>query len=240
MTWNVLYKEKAENILSLIQEINPDILCCQEITTDSHINPKRDVPKEINQALNGEYRYYEVLSSLDNQPGSMGNAIISKFPIVESRSILVQEGGDDINYSAQNRGYLETSIKIDGKVLTIGTTHLSYVDGFVETETRNKEADKLLDFIKGNKKRYVIMGDFNSAPGSSTVKKIEAKLKSVGPDNKRPTFTTKPFRHNDFIVNGLEWRLDYIFASPDIKVLSSKIINTDYSDHLPILAEIEI
>jgi endonuclease/exonuclease/phosphatase family metal-dependent hydrolase len=34
--------------------------------------------------------------------------------------------------------------------------------------------------------------------------------------------------------------LDYIFASKDIKVASSEIVNTDYSDHLPILVELEI
>ncbi|MGA3150239.1 MAG: endonuclease/exonuclease/phosphatase family protein [Candidatus Saccharimonadales bacterium] len=240
MTWNVLYKEKADNVLALVKELNPDILCCQEITTDSYINPGRDVPAEISQAMNGEYKYFEVLALLDNHPASMGNAIISKFPIVQGRSVLLQKGGADINYSAQNRGYLEAGIKVGNDILTIGTTHLSYVDWFVETEARTKEADKLLDFIKGNDRKYVIMGDFNSAPNSSTIKKMETRLKAVGPDNKQPTFSTKPFVHNDFSVNKLEWRLDYIFATPDIKVLSSEIIKTDFSDHLPILAEIEI
>lgn len=84
------------------------------------------------------------------------------------------------------------------------------------------------------------MGDFNSAPDSSTIKKIETRLKAIGPDYSELTFTTKPFQHEAFRVDGLEWRLDYIFATSDIKVLSSKIIETDYSDHLPILAEIEV
>lgn len=239
MTWNVLYKEKADNILTLIKEINPDILCCQEITTDSYINPDRNVPAELAKVMNAEYKYHEVLPLLDNQPASMGNAIISKFPISESRSLLVQKGGADINYSAQNRGYLEASIKIDGVTLIVGTTHLSYVDGFIETESRTKEADKLLGYIVNNKTKFIITGDFNSAPDSSTIKKIEAQLKNAGPDYKQLTFTTKPFEHNDFVVNGLEWRLDHIFTTHDIKVLSSKIIKTDFSDHLPILAEID-
>jgi hypothetical protein len=29
--WNILYEEKAENILALVKEIDPDIFCCQEI-----------------------------------------------------------------------------------------------------------------------------------------------------------------------------------------------------------------
>lgn len=240
MTWNVLYNEKADNILALVREINPDILCCQEITTDSHINPNRNVPAEIAKIVGGDYKYLEVLPSLDNRPASMGNAIISRLPIVKSRSVLVQKGGKDISYSTQTRGYIEVSVKIEENTFIIGTTHLSYVDGFVETKARTKEADKLLDFIKNNDKDFMIMGDFNSAPDSSTVKKMEARFKAVGPDYSELTFTTKPFQHDAFRVDGLEWRLDYIFATSNINVLSSKIIKTKYSDHLPILAEIEI
>lgn len=241
MTWNVLYKENADNILSLVKEINPDILCCQEITINSYINPDRNIPEEISQALSGGYRYFEVLTQLDEKPSSMGNAVISKYPIVNGRAELVQKAGSDINYSSQNRGYVEAEIKLNGGVITVGTTHLSYVDGFIETEARTREADKLLGLIKDHNQRFIISGDFNSAPNSSTIKKFEELgLKNTGPDNQQLTFTTKPFKHNDFKVNGLEWRLDYLFTTPDIKVLSSEIIKTDFSDHLPILAEIEI
>ena len=37
----------------------------------------------------------------------------------------------------------------------------------------------------------------------------------------------------------LRWRLDYVFASKNIKVLSSQIIPTEWSDHLPVLVECE-
>ena len=243
MTWNVLYKEKTDNILALVKEINPDILCCQEateVTTGSNINPGRKLPAELSKVLQADYRYFDVIPRVENQPASMGNAIVSKFPITSSRSMLVQKGGDDVSYSAQNRGYLEVSLEVDGIALTVGTTHLSYVDWFVETEARSKEADKLMDCIRDNDKKFIITGDFNSAPDSSTIKKLEAILKPAGPDHEQPTFSTKFFKHNDFVVNELEWRLDYIFTTPDVKVLSSRILETEYSDHLPILAEIEI
>src|SRR5665213_2255253 len=102
MTWNVLYKEDADKILELIKQIKPDILCCQEITTDSYVNPGRNVPEEASKIIDGDYRYLSVLTMLDNLPGNMGNAIISRFPIKQERQILVQKGGADINYSAQN------------------------------------------------------------------------------------------------------------------------------------------
>jgi endonuclease/exonuclease/phosphatase family metal-dependent hydrolase len=240
MTWNVLYKEKADNILSLIKRVDPDIVCCQEITADSYINPRRDVPHEISELLGGEYRYLEVLTLLDGKPGSMGNAVISKFPITKSRSTLVQKGGSEIRYSAQTRGYVEISFAVDGHEITVGTTHLSYLDRFVETAERTKEADKLIDFISDNNQKFIVTGDFNSLPDSSTIKKMEKIFKSAGPDHSNKTWTTKPFNYENFRVDGLEYRLDYIFVTADIKVLSSDIIKTDFSDHLPILAEVEI
>jgi len=239
MTWNVLYKEKADNILALTMEIKPDILCCQEITKDSFINPSRDVPKEISNILGGDYRYHQVLDSLEDQPGNMGNAIFSKYPITRQRHLLLQRGSADIDSSSQNRGYLEIRTKIDNVIFTVGTTHLSYVDGFVETDARNKEADKLVNFLKDKQEKFVICGDFNSAPGSKTINRLEQLLVSTGPPHQLKTFATKPFVHNDFVVEGLEWRLDYIFTTRDVKVLSSKIINTEFSDHLPIVVELE-
>jgi endonuclease/exonuclease/phosphatase family metal-dependent hydrolase len=43
-----------------------------------------------------------------------------------------------------------------------------------------------------------------------------------------------------FEENELNRRLDYVFASKNFKVISSEIISTDFSDHLPILVELEI
>jgi len=240
MTWNVLYEEKADNILLLIKKVNPDILCCQEITTNSWINPNRDVPAEIGRMLGGYHVYQKALSDLDGKPASMGNAIISKFPIINHRHVFVQKGGSDITQNLQNRVYLEAELRIGSKSLTVGTTHLSYVDAFIETEARNKEADDLVHAIQQNKVHFIITGDFNSAPSSKTIRKMEKLYTSAGPVYSRKTFTTKPFTHGDFSVNDLEWRLDYIFASKDIEVNNSKIINTHFSDHLPILAKIQI
>lgn len=124
MTWNVLYSEKADNILKLIAKVKPDIICCQEITTNSHINRDRNVPEELGHLLNGQYVYQEVLTAMENHPGSLGNAIISKFPIISSRQAFIQRGDSDIDYSKQNRGYVEARIQLDNqRVITIGTTH---------------------------------------------------------------------------------------------------------------------
>ncbi len=243
MTWNVLYKERAENILSLVKRINPDIILCQELTTDSYFNPARNIPEIIASELNAEYEYQEAFEALDEETGAhfaMGNGIFSKLPIANRRHVYVQKSEDSsASYSEQTRVYVEIDVEIDGKPLKIGTTHLTFTPFFKITPRREAEFGKLLDAIKENKSGFIIGGDFNAAHDSKLIRTMEASFKNVGPDGSEKTFTTKPFSYQDFTVNGLEWRLDYIFATPDIKVLSSKIIKTDFSDHLPILVEVE-
>ena len=52
------------------------------------------------------------------------------------------------------------------------------------------------------------------------------------------TWTTKPFDYGGFAETELRWRLDYAFATPDLEITSAKIVETEYSDHLPILVEL--
>jgi len=68
---------------------------------------------------------------------------------------------------------------------------------------------------------------------------LSKHLLHVGPDFKQNTWPTKPFDYHGFKENDLSWRLDYIFATKDVRVKKVEIINTQYSDHLPILLEVE-
>lgn len=38
--------------------------------------------------------------------------------------------------------------------------------------------------------------------------------------------------------DALDWRLDYIFGSSDIVVNSSEVLQTEFSDHLPVIIEV--
>ncbi len=89
---------------------------------------------------------------------------------------------------------------------------------------------------------FIFTGDLNSIPNSFTVKSILTKtnLRNAGPDFDQKTWTTKPFNYHGFSENNLNWRIDYTFVSKDIKVVSSEIVDTDLSDHLPILTVIEV
>src|SRR5207244_425566 len=111
---------------------------------------------------------------------------------------------------------------------------------FQITEQKKKEVDNLIEGIKNKKQNYIMMGDLNSLPDSYTISELEKYFVHCGPDYKQNTWTTKPFNYQGFKEDKLRWRVDYVFATKDVKVISSEIIQTNYSDHLPILTTISI
>jgi endonuclease/exonuclease/phosphatase (EEP) superfamily protein YafD len=138
------------------------------------------------------------------------------------------------------RVYIEATFDIKGYELTTGTTRMSYTHKFEPTPEKIKETDKLLKFISKHHKKFIIAGDFNAAPGSYTIDKFKEKYQNLGPEFSKKTWTTKPFDYNGFEENDLNWHLDHIFGTKDIKLIESKVLKAEFSDHLPIYSVIEL
>lgn len=242
---NVWFKERVENLITVIKELNPDIICCQEITIGSWFNDKRDVAQFIAQEL-GYYYYFSNAHKYEYpitplwEENYWGNAIFSKFPIIDSYDFPLINPEDLNDHPYERRTCAVARIQIENSILTVATTHKSYSSGFIEDQDKIAETKKIINFIEKEKWNLILTWDFNLAPDSDSVRMILQYLQHVGPDCSQSTWTTKPFSFMGFEENELKWRLDYIFVSKKIKVLSSTIIPTEYSDHLPIFAECEL
>lgn len=243
---NIWFQEKAENIVKLVKKINPDILCFQEVTIGSNFNAKRDVAKYIAEELGYQYNFssahkYEFPITPKGESNYGGNAIFSRFPITKNSNFPIINPKDLPTFAYERRTCAVSEIQIGNKKnITIATTHKSYSSWFIEDQEKIKETKKLVNFFKKNPKNLIFTGDLNLSPDTKSIKLIEKQLKHCGPDYNEPTWTTKPFSFMGFEETKLKRRIDYIFASKDIKVIHSKIIKTKYSDHLPILVEIEM
>jgi endonuclease/exonuclease/phosphatase family metal-dependent hydrolase len=242
LQWNVSYHEKYENIVNFIKQINADVVCCQELSTNFEANSGIDVASEIANTCNYNYYFHPQTNYVINSGQvQMGNGIFSKFPIISKGFKYVQKADPSITaYRTEDRTYVEVVLDISGTSLKVGTVHLSYSTAFAMTEKRLDEAEKLYDAVQGNHEKFILAGDMNIKPDSPIIKKLEEMFIHADPNTDRPTWTTKPFSYQGFEANSRDWRLDYIFATEDINVIENKIIDTNYSDHLPILAEIQI
>lgn len=239
LQWNVWDKENPNYIAKQIKRLDVDIVCAQELIQE--FKKKIDTAKYIARKIGYDYFFKEADTWSNRvEKETQGNAIFSRLPIVSKLYQYLQKPKHNPpDASHEGRVYLELGIKWNSQILTIGTAHLSYSHRFVITKHRKKEINNLVDIIKSKKSNYIFAGDLNSTPDSYTINKLTEYLKNAGPNFNKKSWTTKPFDYEGFKENELNWRLDYIFVTKDIVVKKAKIIKTPYSDHLPILIEIE-
>jgi endonuclease/exonuclease/phosphatase family metal-dependent hydrolase len=242
LQWNVWYKEDPKKIAKVISNLKPDLIGTQEMIQNIDQEINIDTAKEIAK-LTGYNYFYQAGDTWDNKPDrtSQGNAVLTRWPMIQSSFDYVQPPKHDPPDAwHEGRVYVEATVEINGIQMTIGTVHLSFYDHFRITPERKVEIDNLLKIIKARKQHYILTGDLNSNPDDVAVKEIEKYMVNAGPNDNEKTWTTKPFEYQGFIENKLVWRLDYIFTTPDIHILESKVVQTDVSDHLPVMVSMEI
>jgi endonuclease/exonuclease/phosphatase family metal-dependent hydrolase len=127
---------------------------------------------------------------------------------------------------------IRVEVKIDGKQINFVTTHLDYQfpDG------RLFEAEQMLDYLKDAKGTLIVVGDFNDEPSGSTYKLMLTKFGDAWLKNgERPMGFSYPA---DKPVK----RIDYIFfrSSDGVKAKRVWVVETPASDHIPVVADLEI
>lgn len=235
LQWNVWYKEDIEKVAAVLKQIQPDIASLQELT----IGLQEAHPDTVQYLAEQLGNYNEFHNEVNFGDWSQVNAIISRYPLSNQTSTWINEPTGSGGFDDEYRAYLEVNIDINGKELCVGTTHMSFTDRFQETERKYQETEKLLEYTADKQTNFVLTGDLNALPDSYTIKKLSEKLKNAGPDFDQKTWTTKPFSYEGFEANTLDWRLDYTFTTPDLKIVSADIIKTNISDHLPLLLTLE-
>lgn len=240
LQWNVWFKEEISRVLNFLLKNKADIICLQELTCGYVDQTQENTWDYLAHELGYDYHYKDMPIITDTEEWFQGNATFSRFPIEHRHSDWINEPLGEGGFEDEYRVYLETSILAGDKILTVANTHMSFTDNFLTTKRKLDETRRLMQFIGEDKSAYVLCGDFNAEPNSDVTKSLLAKLKNAGPDFAQNTWTTKPFSYGGFEAKTLDWRLDYIFVSNDVEVESAQIIKTDISDHLPIMAKLEI
>ena len=232
LQWNIWYKEDINNIISDLKKINADIVCIQELWLP---NGDETPVRKLQQLY--PFIHYEVADKFEGM-GFQCNAILSKYPLSNDFSSYVQTPSiEKDDYSKEGRIYIENKVMVNDSTLNVGTVHLSYTDRFKETPQKDIEVNRLINLISKHKNNFIFMGDLNFNRDSNYLIKLEEYLKHYETDN---TWPTKPFSYNGFEEKELNWKLDYIFCTNDISVKKIEVLSTKYSDHLPILLEMDL
>lgn len=149
-----------------------------------------------------------------------GNAFLSKFPIVSAETVRIPDPHKKTgNENYESRCIIKAKIRM-GEEYTILITHM----GLNKDEREN--AVKLL-LSMAEKEKCIIMGDFNCTPEKEELRPIYEDFVSRGTEK----FT--------FPSDKPDKKIDYIFTSKDIEVISEGVTENVVSDHLGVWIEIK-
>jgi endonuclease/exonuclease/phosphatase family metal-dependent hydrolase len=239
-SWNIwIYGPRDfKGIAKFVRDNKIDILTIQEACIYFDKNPAENITQEIAEELKYNYVFYKALERVPGEPWSMGNAILSKFPIIKSQSHQLTPVEYDGKVENQPRILITSEIGIDDKIVNFLATHLQFTVGFTTTPIRIAQVERILSIIEKLSNSVILAGDFNTVPESEEIRKIEEILIRI--DGKEPTWTVHPFDAFGWHVTDLKFRVDNIFVSKGLKYENFQIVQSEISDHLPIMVTIDV
>ncbi len=226
--FNWIEDEKLkDNMNTFLNDKAPDVLCMQEYRPDKAIN------------LDGYYKYEE----LSGQKVKNGQAIFTKYPIVNSGSI---------EFPKTSNNAIFADIVKEEDTIRIYNVHLqsSGIDPTVEN-LKNEDKQNLINRVSSTFKAQqsqaelflkhkvkcnypmIICGDFNNTAYSYVYKIIKEDL------NDAFTMAGNGFgRTYDFKFFPV--RIDFILVDDRFKINGFKTFDVKYSDHYPIQAKVSL
>jgi endonuclease/exonuclease/phosphatase family metal-dependent hydrolase len=156
-----------------------------------------------------------------------GNAILSRYPVLESGWGILPRVGTLIG-----RGYLWARIDVGGpQPLLVIDTHLHQLGP--DSRERQEQVSALVQFW-GERASTILLGDMNAEPGSPEMEMLaQAGLRDAWAGaGAGPGYT---YSYTDPVK-----RIDWIWHTGDLTPFPVEVIETPASDHMPVLATFEV
>lgn len=178
---------------------------------------------EALSALTG-MKYYHFAPAIQIPgKGPYGNGFLSKIPIRKAETVMIPDPSP-----RAYKGHYETRCILKAE-LEDGTTVLVTHFGLNPDEQDNA-VKTVLDNITDQK--CILMGDFNVRPDNPVLAPIRRRMKDTA-----EAFDTPK---SSFPSDAPDRKIDYIFVSPDIEVVSADIPPIVASDHRPHIATLKM
>ncbi len=219
ITRKIDFQIMADTIL----KCGADIVGLQEMRNESE-HPEYDAQAKILAEKLGFYHYFaEAIKFSGVNP--YGNAIISRYPIKNAQTILIPDPDPKTG-----DGYYETRCLLKAQI-DVGDGLCVCVSHF---GLNNDEQINAVDTVINNidEKKCVLMGDFNVKPENKVLLPIRERMYDTA-----DLFTEEKL---SFPSDKPDRKIDYIFTTPDVKVIEADIPQIVSSDHCPHLAVIEV
>ena len=233
MQWNVHKTTgtdgrcNADRIASWIAKLAPDVVSMNEISYYSgYCSPNADQGATLEALVERKtgrkwYRKFVLANE------KIGNVVLSRFPIASSSTHKLSYG----------RGVARIALTVNGRTVNLFSTHVDYAN----SGWRTTQINQLKSWVAGFSSPRVIMGDFNTNPGTSDYTLMASAYGDAWVQAKK-SGTATSYKSNGATHGGS--RFDYVFQK-GLTVKSVNVPNTSSSgvypsDHDPVIAVVQV
>lgn len=225
--------DNLARVAELVRTTNADIALLQEVDRGTARSGNTDQVRVL-EGLTGFHSAFG--KTLDYQGGDYGIAVLSRWPISSDtlHRLPVNPPQERSGAGYEPRGALEAVIQMPGAPLTILNTH---IDASREDFYRRQEMATLLNLAMRStgemKGSTLVGGDLNAEPGSAVIGMLQGgPVRDAWADCGQGVGLSYPA---DKPVK----RIDYLLLPKDWECVSATVIETEVSDHRPVLFVIQ-
>lgn len=242
--------DNSKDVIKLIKEEQCDIVAFQEVMRkkDDSVYDMYDSSNVIKSNTNFKYSFFgplwyakyhirnNVVARDFGGTTEQGNEILSKFPIIKADNVFYykeySEFADTTNFRKDDhpRAFIDLILDIEGREVQVINIHGCWNKDKKDDDRTILQMEKILSHI-----RYdipsIVDGDFNLLPNTKSIEMISKKMTNL--IEKYNIKSTRP-KFDDGLDKG-NLVCDYIFVNDKIKVNDFRIIDTNISDHLPLI-----
>ena len=236
--------DSVSNVISLN---HPDIVSFEEFYFTR--KDSANCVDLLKKAMGAKYFYFKSFNKA-NSWGGIGNAIFSKYQIIDTGSVN--------SYGFLKVKALYADIKYHSRILRVYGIHLAaveieedekkkylrgrinlpsvnFIEGKLSTAFLNRchQVEKIKSHMNHCPYPYIVAGDFNDTPISFAVNEIGDGLKNCFVEKGSGLGTT-------YFSAFPKLHIDYIMASPEFDVLTYQTIEKKLSDHKPIISDLKL
>lgn len=211
-----------ERIAAELRAWDADVVLLQEVDRGRERSGFAAQARWLGRALDLESAYG---ATRRLRPGATGNAVLSRFPIVASRSrVLPRPPG------LFRRGLLQVTLDVGGREIDVMSTHLDHVS----PAARRAQAAAVAGVVRRSQRPVILGGDLNAEPGLPPLNVLaRAGLADPWPEVGVGDGLTVP-------AADPQRRIDYLLADDSFVPLRSKALISLVSDHRAVRTSLEL
>ncbi|MBQ2704321.1 MAG: endonuclease/exonuclease/phosphatase family protein [Clostridia bacterium] len=219
---NYLEQKIDFNIMArTIKECDAHIVGLNEMRSFCESDSEYADQTAILSSLTGMQYYYfaEAIRFYGTKP--YGNGMLSKLPIISAETVIIPDP-DPKKYN----GYYETRCILKAKLqgdITVLIVHMG-----LNPDEQENAVKTVIENLADS--RCILMGDFNMKPDNPLLKPIKERMIDTADYFGEPKLSFPSDKPNR--------KIDYIFVSPDVEIISADIPAIVSADHRPHTAEV--